>query len=102
MSRPPFYVLRIAPHALESPMNLLDAIGHTSLVGRRTIVPQHCADIFVKLEWENPTGLVKDRMARAVIECAEQDGRLPPGGTVVEYTGGSTGTSLALVCGARG
>jgi cysteine synthase A len=56
----------------------------------------------VKLEWENPTGSVKDRMAQAVIACAEADGRLPPGGTVVEYTGGSTGTSLALVCAVKG
>jgi cysteine synthase A len=56
----------------------------------------------VKLEWENPTGSVKDRMAQAVIARAEQDGRLKPGDTVVEYTGGSTGASLALVCAARG
>jgi cysteine synthase A len=56
----------------------------------------------VKLEWENPTGSVKDRMAQAVISRAEQDGRLEPGDTVVEYTGGSTGASLALVCAARG
>jgi cysteine synthase A len=56
----------------------------------------------VKLEWENPTGSVKDRMALAVISRAEEDGRLNPGGTVVEYTGGSTGASLALVCAARG
>src|SRR5678815_1509217 len=58
--------------------------------------------VFVKLEWENPTGSMKDRMASAVIERAEADGRLRPGYTVVEYTGGSTGTSLALVCAARG
>jgi cysteine synthase A len=56
----------------------------------------------VKLEWENPTGSVKDRMAKAVISRAEEDGRLKPGGTVVEYTGGSTGTSLALVCAVKG
>jgi cysteine synthase A len=56
----------------------------------------------VKLEWENPTGSVKDRMARAVISRAEEDGRLKPGDTVVEYTGGSTGASLALVCAAKG
>ena len=61
-----------------------------------------CADILVKLEWENPTGSVKDRMAQAVISRAEEDGRLKPGDTVVEYTGGSTGTSLALVCAAKG
>ena len=56
----------------------------------------------MKLEWENPTGSVKDRMAQAVISRAEEDGRLKPGDTVVEYTGGSTGTSLALVCAAKG
>ena len=56
----------------------------------------------MKLEWENPTGSMKDRMALAVISRAEEDGRLKPGDTVVEYTGGSTGTSLALVCAAKG
>jgi cysteine synthase A len=56
----------------------------------------------VKLEWENPTGSMKDRMANAVISRAEADGRLKPGDTVVEYTGGSTGTSLALICAAKG
>ena len=65
-------------------------------------MPPGCADIFVKLEWENPTGSMKDRMAVAVISRAEADGRLKPGDTVVEYTGGSTGTSLALVCAAKG
>jgi cysteine synthase A len=83
-------------------MDVLDAIGNTTLVRLRRVVPPGCADIWVKLEWENPTGSVKDRMARAVISKAEQDGRLKPGDTVVEYTGGSTGTSLALVCAARG
>ncbi|MCI0402007.1 MAG: cysteine synthase family protein [Acidobacteria bacterium] len=72
------------------------------MVRLRKVVPPNCADIFVKLEWENPTGSLKDRMAQAVISRAEQDGRLKPGGTVVEYTGGSTGTSLALVCAAKG
>ncbi len=83
-------------------MDILDAIGDTSLVRLRRVVPPHCADIFVKLEWENPTGSVKDRMAQSVIARAEETGRLQPGGTVVEYTGGSTGTSLAFVCAARG
>jgi cysteine synthase A len=64
--------------------------------------PRDCGDIFVKLEWENPTGSLKDRMAQAVISRAEEDGRLKPGDTVVEYTGGSTGASLALVCAAKG
>jgi cysteine synthase A len=83
-------------------MDILDAIGNTSLIQLRKVVPPNCADILVKLEWENPTGSVKDRMANAVISRAEEDGRLKPGGTVIEYTGGSTGTSLALVCAAKG
>jgi cysteine synthase A len=83
-------------------MDLLDAIGNTSLVRLRHVVPAGCAEVFVKLEWENPTGSMKDRMALAVIQRAESDGRLKPGGTVVDYTGGSTGASLALVCAARG
>jgi cysteine synthase A len=74
-------------------MDVLDAIGNTSLVPLRRVVPRECADIRVKLEWENPTGSMKDRMARAVIERAEADGRLKPGDTVIEYTGGSTGAS---------
>jgi cysteine synthase A len=83
-------------------MDILQAIGNTSLVRLRKVVPSGCADILVKLEWENPTGSLKDRMAKAVIERAEHTGRLEPGDTVVEYTGGSTGTSLALICAARG
>jgi cysteine synthase len=83
-------------------MDVLDAIGNTSMVRLRKVVPPQCADILVKLEWENPTGSVKDRMARAVISQAERDGRLQPGDTVVEYTGGSTGASLALICAAKG
>jgi cysteine synthase A len=83
-------------------MDVLDAIGNTSMVRLRKVVPRNCADIFVKLEWENPTGSVKERMAQAVISRAEEDGRLKPGYTVVDYTGGSTGASLALVCAAKG
>jgi cysteine synthase A len=83
-------------------MDILHAIGNTSMARLRKIVPPDCAEILVKLEWENPTGSVKDRMAQIVISRAEKDGRLKPGDTVVEYTGGSTGTSLALVCAAKG
>ncbi|MGD8451927.1 MAG: cysteine synthase family protein [Phycisphaerae bacterium] len=83
-------------------MDILNAIGNTSIVRLRRVVPADCADVLVKLEWENPTGSMKDRMANAVISRAEQDGRLRPGDTVVEYTGGSTGASLALVCAAKG
>jgi cysteine synthase len=83
-------------------MDILHAVGNTSLVQLRHVVPEGSASVFVKLEWENPTGSLKDRMALAVIARAEEDGRLRPGDTVVEYTGGSTGASLALVCAAKG
>ena len=83
-------------------MNVLQAVGNTSMVRLRKVVPDGCAEVLVKLEWENPTGSMKDRMAQAVIARAEESGRLKPGDTVVEYTGGSTGASLALVCAAKG
>ena len=81
---------------------VLDAIGNTPIAELRRVVPSSCARIVAKLEWGNPTGSMKDRMARAVIEAAERDGRLAPGGTVLEYTAGTTGVSLALVCAAKG
>jgi len=81
---------------------ILDSIGNTSLVQLHKVVPPGCGSIFAKLEWQNPTGSMKDRMALSVITRAEEDGRLRPGGTVIEYTGGSTGASLALVCAAKG
>ena len=83
-------------------MDILHASGNTHIVRLRRVVPAGSAQIFMKLEGENPTGSMKDRMAVSVIERAEADGRLKPGDTVVEYTGGSTGTSLALVCAAKG
>jgi cysteine synthase A len=82
--------------------NVLQAVGNTSLVQLNSIVPAGAGSIFAKLEWENPTGSMKDRAAMAMISKAEQDGRLKPGYTIVEYTGGSTGISLALVCVAKG
>jgi len=82
--------------------NVLEAIGNTSLVQLRRVVPPGCARIVVKIEGENPTGSMKDRMAQAMIGRAEADGRLRAGDTIVEYTGGSTGASLALVCAAKG
>ena len=82
--------------------NILDAIGNTPCVELRRIVPPGSARILVKLEGANPTGNMKDRMARHAIAAAAADGRLRAGGTLVEYTGGSTGASLALVCAARG
>lgn len=82
--------------------HVLETIGNTPLVELRRVVPPGCARILVKVEGRNPTGSMKDRMAQAVIEAAERDGRLQPGWTVVEYSGGSTGASLALVCAAKG
>lgn len=77
-------------------------IGDTPLVELRRLSPPGGARIVAKLEWANPTGSMKDRMARAAIESAMRDGRLQPGGTVVEYTAGTTGISLAFVCAALG
>jgi cysteine synthase A len=82
-------------------VKILDTIGHTRLLPLRHVVPEGSARILVKLEYENPTGSMKDRMALAMVEAAEADGRLRPGGSVVEYTGGSTGVSLAFVCAAK-
>jgi cysteine synthase len=78
--------------------DILDCIGNTSLLALRKIVPENGSRILLKLENENPTGSMKDRMALAMIEAAEADGRLTSGGSVVEYTGGSTGVSLSLIC----
>ena len=82
--------------------NVLKAIGNTSLITLQKVIPPRSARVVVKLEWENPTGSMKDRMAQAMIAEAENDGRLKKGGTIVEYTGGSTGTSLALICAVKG
>lgn len=82
--------------------SILQAIGNTPLVRLNKILPSNCADVFVKLEYYNPTGSYKDRMALAMIEEAEKRGELRPGMTVVEYTGGSTGSSLAFVCSVKG
>lgn len=81
---------------------VLQAIGNTPLVQLCQVVPRGSGRVFVKLEFANPTGSMKDRMAKAAVEAAETDGRLKPGGTVVEYTGGTTGVSLAFVCAAKG
>ena len=82
--------------------NVLAAVGGTPVVELQRIVPGACARVLVKLESQNPTGSMKDRMALAVVGGAASSGKLAPGGTVVEYTGGSTGTSLAFVCAALG
>ena len=81
---------------------ILDQIGNTPMVRLTRCVPANGAEIWVKLEYRNPTGSMKDRMALAMIEGAERDGLIAPGSTVVEYTGGSTGPALALVCRAKG
>jgi cysteine synthase A len=80
----------------------LQAIGNTPLVRLNKIVPEGSAEVYVKLELGNPTGSYKDRMALAMIEEAEKQGELRPGMTVLEYTGGSTGSSLAFVCAVKG
>ena len=82
--------------------SVLDAIGNTPVVRLRRCVPESGAELWLKLEYRNPSGSMKDRMARAMVEGAERDGLLAPGDTVVEYTGGSTGPAIALVCRAKG
>ena len=82
--------------------SVLRTIGRTPLVRLQRLVPGGSADVFVKLEYFNPTGSYKDRMALAMIEGAERRGALRPGMRVVEYTGGSTGSSLAMVCAMKG
>ena len=78
--------------------DVLQLIGNTRMLALQHVRPANGARVLLKLENENPTGSMKDRMALAMIEAAEKDGRLRPGGAVVEYTGGSTGVSLSLVC----
>src|SRR5438045_7241791 len=81
---------------------MLSAIGNTPLVRLSRVVPAGAADVWVKLEYYNPTGSYKDRMALSMVECAERRGDLKPGIAVLEYTGGSTGISLAFVCAVKG
>lgn len=91
---------RSAPQTIDR--SILQRVGSTHLLALQELVPEDCARILIKLESENPTGSMKDRMALAMIEAGERSGHLKPGGRVVEYTGGSTGVSLALVCAAKG
>lgn len=93
---------RVMPQSARIHASILERIGGTPLIQLRSLVPDGSARILVKLESENPTGSTKDRMALAMIEAAETDGRLKRGGNVVEYTGGSTGVSLALICAVKG
>lgn len=97
--------MSVAMSAIQPEMQkpgVLAGIGNTPLIELSRIVPSGSARIVGKAEWANPTGSMKDRMAVAAIDAAARDGRLQPGGTVVEYTAGTTGISLALVCAARG
>ena len=98
--------MTISPNTPAAPRSAaadaLGAIGNTSLIELRRVVPAGSARVVVKAEYQNPTGSMKDRVALAMITGAERDGLLSPGHTVVEYTAGSTGASLALVCAARG
>jgi len=87
---------------MKKALNALEAIGNTPIVKLNKVVPDHAADVWVKLEGGNPTGSYKDRMALAIIEGAEIRGDLKQGMTVVEYTGGSTGSGLAFVCAVKG
>jgi cysteine synthase len=82
--------------------SILEAIGNTPLVRLQRLAPENEAEIWLKLEYRNPSGSMKDRMALAMIEGAERDGLIAPGDTIVEFTGGSTGPALALVCAAKG
>jgi cysteine synthase A len=82
--------------------SILEAIGNTPLVRLHRCAPTNGAEVWLKLEYRNPTGSMKDRMALAMIEGAERDRLISAGDTVVEYTGGSTGPALALVCRAKG
>ena len=86
----------------ELPRDILHCIGNTTLMPLRNVVPGNGSRILLKLENENPTGSMKDRMALAMIEAAEADGRLTANGSVVEATAGSTGVSLSLVCAVKG
>ena len=76
----------------------MKGIGNTPLIKLQKLTEPGCADIYVKYEGANATGSMKDRMALSMVEGAEKRGQLKPGGTVIDYTGGSTGSSLAMVC----
>ncbi|TLM74580.1 PLP-dependent cysteine synthase family protein [Pseudarthrobacter sp. NamB4] len=88
--------------AAEASEGVLAGIGSTPLVELRKVVPQGSARVLAKLEFANPTGSMKDRMAVAAVKAAEARGDISPGDTVVEYTAGTTGISLALACAAKG
>lgn len=82
--------------------SITDLIGNTPIVKLNRVVPEDAADIYVKLEFFNPAGSIKDRIALAMIERAEKEGKLTAGGTIVEPTSGNTGVGLAMVAAAKG
>ena len=82
--------------------SITDLIGNTPIVKLNRVVPEDAADIYVKLEFFNPAGSIKDRIALAMIEKAEREGKLKPGDTIVEPTSGNTGIGLAAVASAKG
>lgn len=82
--------------------NITQIIGGTPVVKLRNVVDDNAADVYVKLEYQNPGGSVKDRIALAMIEKAEREGKIKPGDTIVEPTSGNTGIGLAFVCAAKG
>src|ERR1700757_5099344 len=82
--------------------DIVQAIGHTPLVELKRLSPKPGVRIWAKLESHNPTGSVKDRVARALIEDAEEKGAIRPGQTILEPTSGNTGISLAMICGRKG
>src|SRR5699024_5383367 len=82
--------------------NIVEVIGNTPVVKLNNVVDENAADVYVKLEYQNPGGSVKDRIALAMIEEAEKDGKIKPGDTIVEPTSGNTGIGLAFVCAAKG
>ena len=90
-----------SPTPSQKPPAILSLIGHTPLVEITRMDTGPC-QLFVKLENQNPTGSIKDRVALAMIEAAERDGKLQPGGTIIEATAGNTGLGLALIAGAKG
>lgn len=82
--------------------SILDTIGNTPIVKLNNVVPANAADVYVKLEFFNPAGSVKDRVALAMIQAAEEAGKLTKGGTIIEPTSGNTGIGLAAVAAAKG
>jgi cysteine synthase len=82
--------------------DIVEAIGNTPLVELRSLSPKHGVHVYAKLESYNPTGSVKDRVARSMIERAEEDGLIEPGQTILEPTSGNTGISLAMICSRKG